>query len=165
MLKIPVRTEKRTVLDPKKLYGTAREFIARFKVEAKVKDANLEFENETTIGSVGKMLMLIVREDNKAKKFENLKESETIFLSASTADRVRAGEITLSALLDFNIIHHVTNEESTNPGTEMLMIVRPQATVNRDKLKQFAVNDTTEITQAYERNTDQIDDVLSQMQI
>lgn len=167
MLKLSVKKVKDSTqaIDPSLVYGTVRKIIAQFKEENRVAEAVFIPKVGSNLKEPGKMMIFIVREVNKAKKPENLLCSEDLFLPVVTADAVRTGEIHVSALLDFVVVAHTNNEQSANPGAEYPLIVRPQQVQDNSALEKFGISDTTEVTVAYERDTESLEFVLSKMQL
>lgn len=161
-LKLSVNTEVFQRTDREE-YGTVREALKDFAADNSLKNAKCVPVNATNLSTLGKQVLLVMKEVNPQKKEHNLKVSDTIHVGREISDMIREGEIAFTALLDFPIIQH----ENNSNGAVYPLVVRPTTSIedSEESLSEFTLTLDTEVTKAYERDVPSINAILSSMQV
>lgn len=156
-------SESTQLYSQENVYGSVREIIEDFKKTEKVKNASLVMKSGANLKKTGAMLMFVVKEVDDSKPAADLLCSDDIFLSRVMSDQIRSGEVHISALLDFVVVHHTNYEQSASAGAEYPLIVRPTSVEDPALLAEYSISADTKVTKTYKRDNS-IDDVLSQLQ-
>lgn len=163
MLKLGVKkfSESQQLIDASLVYGAVVDQIKNFKTETGAKDAELRIKSASNLANSGAQLMFIIREIDKDKAPSELMTSDDIMLSKAMSDAIRTGELHISALKDFIIVEHTNN---TN-GAVYPLIVRPTDIADDSQLDKFSVKSGQAVTKKYERVSEDIDSVMSNLNL